>query len=182
MELKMFSNSAISASGIPEDLRMKMEAKIQAEKPGFDTKAAALIYLLQCAVAEPDDSKLNDLQKQLEDQQEQCRCLVADNTELKGKKEALEAQNDYLQSELEKAKDRQPEVVTETVTVEVPQKVFDEDFYKYLKQVAFLVDEKFCPKNDVNALVKRVFEHYRKAGNFIFTPEDEKLLKKNGLM
>ena len=182
MELKLFSNTAASANGLSQELREKMEAKVLREKPSCDTKAAALEYLLQCAVAEPDNSELQTLRNQLSDLQEQNNCLVSDNNDLKGKKEALEAQNEYLQSELNKAKDKPAEVVKETVTVEVPQRIFDDEFYKYLRQVAFLVDEKFCPKNDVAALVKRVFEHYRKAGNFVFTAEDEKLLKENGLM
>lgn len=168
MELKLFSNSNVNAN-LEKDLREKMEAKVLAEFPNYTTKASAIEYLLKCAVADNDATPLNDE-------------LAEQNIELSKKIEAYETQVEYLKAELKKEQEKPARVVEKQVNIEVPQKVFDADFYHYLKQVAFLVSEDFCPKNDVNALVKRVFEHYKQQGNFIFDAEDEKLLKENGLM
>lgn len=165
MELRIFSNSCCTAN-LEKDLREKMEAKVLAEFPNYTTKASAIEYLLKQAV----------------DTQSSGECNAAEVNELNAKIEAYQVQEEYLKAEIEKLKNAPAKVVEKTVNVEVPQKVFDAEFYQYLKQVAFLVDESFCKKNDVNALVKRVFDHYRRQGNFIFTADDEAILKQNGLM
>lgn len=162
MELRLFSNANVSAN-LEKELREKMEAKIQAEFPGYTTKASALEYLLKQAVApkaEGDDQ----------------------TAELNAKLEAYKVQEEYLKAELEKAKNAPAKVVEKTVTVQVPQQIFDADFYKYLQQVAFLVSPDFCKPNDINALVKRVFAHYRQQGNFIFDDADKERLAANGLL
>lgn len=154
MELKLFSNSAISATGLSEDLRNKMEAKIRAERPDIDTKAAALIYLMEKAV-EVEVEKV--VEKVVENPQ-----TVKELAEAKKTLEAYKAENDYLKS----------------------IKRFDPEFEKYLRQVAFLSSRqgKFIQENSINSLVKQVFKHYQAMGNFIPDEEDKKILAENGLM
>ncbi len=162
MELRLFSNANVSAN-LDRELREKMEDKVLAEFPNYTTKASAIEYLLKEAVkpvAEGDEH----------------------TAELNAKIEAYKVQEEYLKAELEKAQNKPPQVKEVEKLVEVPQNIFDADFYKYLKQVAFLVSPDFCPKNDINALVRRVFAHYQQQGNFVFDAKDIQVLKENGLM
>lgn len=167
MELKLFSNSAISATGLSEDLRNKMEAKIRAERPDIDTKAAALVYLMEKAVEDKQTVEV-EVEKVVENPQ-----TAKELAEAKKKIEAYEAENEYL-------KNKEPEKVY--IKTDIP--LFEPELEKYLRQVAFLSARqgKFIQENSINALVKQVFKHYQAMGNFVFDEEDKKILAENGLM
>lgn len=163
MELKLFSNSAISATGLSEDLRNKMEAKIRAERPDIDTKAAALVYLMEKAVEDKQTVEV-EVEKVVEKVVDNPQ-TVKELEEAKKKIEAYEIENEYLKHSSAKP-------------------LFEPEFEKYLRQVAFLSARqgKFIQENSINALVKQVFKHYQAMGNFVFDEEDKKILEENGLM
>ena len=163
MELKLFSNSAATASNLSAEIRERMEAKVQAERPDIQSKGAALAYLLECAL----DQKTVEVVKTDEETAKKLQETEKSLQEANSKNEAYKVENEYLKSELSKK----------------PAPIFSGDFEKNLRQIAFLGHRNgFIDEPSIDKLVRKVFAHYMSLGNFIFTEEDKKILQENGLL